>query len=109
MRWSLLLLVACATGQRGQTLGSDPFVDYTGDVPGATVMVIRKGDVVFRKSYGMANLEERIASTPQTHYRLASVTKQFTAAAILTLADRGTLSLDDRVTRFLPTLPENGI
>jgi CubicO group peptidase (beta-lactamase class C family) len=83
--------------------------DYTGDVPGASVIVIRNGDVVFRKSFGMANLEERIASMPQTHYRLASVTKQFTAAAILTLRDRGKLSLDDRITRFLPPLPENSI
>ena len=83
--------------------------DYSGDVPGASVLVVREGQVVFRQSYGMANLEERVASTPDTHYRLASLTKQFTAAAILTLAERGKLSLDDRATRFLQTLPENGI
>lgn len=81
--------------------------DYVGQVPGASVLVVRHGQVVFRQSYGMANLEERLASTPDTHYRLASLTKQFTAAAILILAERGKLTLDDRVTRFLPTLPEN--
>jgi CubicO group peptidase (beta-lactamase class C family) len=109
MRWSLLLLLACASGPRGQTLGSDSFTPYTGDVPGASVIVVRNGEIVFRQSYGMANLEERIQATQQTQYRLASLTKQFTAAAILTLADRGKLSLDDRITRFLPTLPEKGI
>ena len=78
--------------------------DYSGNVPGASVLVVREGQVVFRQSYGMANLEERVASTSDTHYRLASLTKQFTAAAILTLAERGRLSLDDPITRFLPEL-----
>lgn len=81
------------------------FHDFTGDVPGASVMVIRRGKVVLRKAYGMANLEERIATTSDTHYRLASVTKQFTAAAILTLADQKKLSIDDPVRRWLPSLP----
>ena len=63
--------------------------EYSGGVPGASVLVIRDGKVVVRKSYGMANLEERIAATPATNYRLASVTKQFTAVAILTLAKSG--------------------
>jgi CubicO group peptidase (beta-lactamase class C family) len=79
--------------------------DYSGNVPGASVIVVREGNVVFRKSYGMANLEEKIAATPSTHYRLASVTKQFTAAAILLLADQKKLSIDDPIKRFLPSLP----
>ena len=79
--------------------------DYAGDAPGASVVVVHHDKVVFQKSYGMANREERIASSPATHYRLASVTKQFTAAAILTLADRGKLSLDDPIRKYLPSLP----
>jgi CubicO group peptidase (beta-lactamase class C family) len=78
---------------------------YDGEGPGASVLVFRDGDVVLHKSYGFSNLEERVRATPSTHYRLASVTKQFTAAAILTLVDRGKLSLDDSIRRFLPTLP----
>jgi CubicO group peptidase (beta-lactamase class C family) len=74
---------------------------YSGGVPGASVLVVRDGKVVFSKSYGMANVEERIAATPDTNYRLASVTKQFTAAAILQLAKRGKLSLDDPITKYL--------
>jgi CubicO group peptidase (beta-lactamase class C family) len=79
--------------------------DYSGNVPGASVIVVRDDHVVFRKSFGLTNLEERSAATPSTHYRLASVTKQFTAAAILTLAQRGALSLDDPIRRWLPSLP----
>ncbi len=76
--------------------------DYTGDVPGASVIVVRAGEVLFRKSYGAANLEERIAATPDTNYRLASVSKQFTATAILFLAERGKVSLEDSITKYLP-------
>ena len=75
--------------------------NYAGDVPGASVLVVRDGKVVFRKSYGMANLEDRIAATPDTNYRLASMTKQFTAAAILMLAERGKLTLNDPITKYL--------
>ena len=81
------------------------FRDYSGAVPGASVIVVRGDRVVFRKSYGLANLEERIAATAETHYRLASVTKQFTAAAVLTLAQQEKLSLDDPIRRWLPSLP----
>jgi CubicO group peptidase (beta-lactamase class C family) len=79
--------------------------DYQGNVPGAGVLVVRQGQPVVRRAYGMANLEERIAATPQTNYRLASVSKQFTAASILLLAQDGRLKLDDRVKRYLPALP----
>ena len=71
--------------------------DYSGDVPGASVLVVLNGEVAFRKSYGMANLEERIAAIPATNYRLASVTKQFTAASILILG----IPLDDPITKYL--------
>jgi CubicO group peptidase (beta-lactamase class C family) len=80
----------------------DPLMrEYSGSVPGASVLVVRNGEVVFRRSYGMANLEEHIAATPDTNYRLASVTKQFTAAAILILAKQGKLSIDDPITKYL--------
>jgi CubicO group peptidase (beta-lactamase class C family) len=85
--------------------------DHQGNVPSASVLVVRDGTVVLRRSYGMADLEEPIASAPDTNYRLASVTKQFTAAAILLLAEEGKLSLNDAITKFLPSMPAyaNGI
>lgn len=105
-----LIVIAALTGCATQTTMNeiDPiFRDYVGSVPGASVIVLRGDDVVFRKAYGFANLEERAAATPATHYRLASLTKQFTAAAILTLADQRKLTLDDPVRRWLPSLPSH--
>ena len=78
---------------------------YGGNVPGASLLVVRDGSAVVRRSYGRSNLEDRIAATPETNYRLASVTKQFTAAAILLLSQDGKLSLDDPVKKWLPSLP----
>jgi CubicO group peptidase (beta-lactamase class C family) len=79
--------------------------DYTGNVPGASVLVLRDGAPLVRRSYGMADLEAQVAATPQTNYRLASVSKQFTAASILLLAEDGHLHLDDKVRDWLPSLP----
>jgi CubicO group peptidase (beta-lactamase class C family) len=58
-----------------------------------------------RAAYGLADMETRTPATPTTNYRLASVTKQFTAAAILLLAEDGRLKLEDRVRKWLPSLP----
>lgn len=106
------LLAACATGRDSMTQQIDALMrDYAGAVPGASVLVIRDGEPLVRRAYGFANLEERIAATPSTNYRLASVTKQFTAAAILLLAEDGRLRLDDPVRKWLPSLPDatNGV
>jgi CubicO group peptidase (beta-lactamase class C family) len=75
-----------------------------GDRPGASVLVFRNGEAAFRKAYGMADLEAGIAATPGTNYRLASVTKQFTAAAILRLVDMRWLSLEEKVRTHFPSL-----
>jgi len=80
--------------------------DYDGQVPGASVLVVRDGKPVVRRSYGLADLASATAASPVTNYRLASVSKQFTAASILLLAQDGRLRLDDPVRRWLPTLPD---
>lgn len=80
--------------------------DYTGDVPGASVLVLRDGEPVVRAGYGMSDMEAHTPATATTNYRLASVTKQFTAASILLLAEDGRLKLDDRVRKWLPSLPK---
>ncbi len=80
--------------------------DYQGPVPGASVLVLRDGRALLRRGYGLAVLEQGEAATPATNYRLASVSKQFTAAAILLLAEDGRLSLDDPLQRWLPGLPK---
>jgi len=82
------------------------FAAYTGsDVPGASVVVIRDGKVIVRRAYGMADLERRVAAAPETDYRLASVSKQFTAMAVMLLARDGKLRYDQPVRDFLPELP----
>ncbi len=78
---------------------------YQGAAPGASVLVIHRGRPVFRKAYGLADLEGHVPASPATNYRLASLTKQFTAAAILILVQDGRLSLDDPLRLWLPSLP----
>ena len=78
---------------------------YSGQVPGAAVVVSRDGVVVFHKGYGLADVEAGKPVTPATNFRLASVTKQFTATAIEILEERGKLSYDDPIVRWLPSLP----
>ena len=64
-------------------------------VPGATVIVIDQGEIVHKKGYGLANIEKKIPNTPGTIFRLGSVTKQFTAMAILQLHDKQLLEIMD--------------
>jgi CubicO group peptidase (beta-lactamase class C family) len=79
---------------------------YDGAGPGASLLIVRDGKPIVRRSYGFANLNDRTAATPDTNYRLASVSKQFTAAAILLLAEDGKLSLDDSLRKWFPSLPD---
>jgi len=76
--------------------------------PGASVAVIRDGKVIFAQGYGLADLEKKTSCRTNTNFRLASVTKQFTAMSVLILADRKKLSLDDRLTDFFPEFPAYG-
>jgi D-alanyl-D-alanine carboxypeptidase len=74
--------------------------------PAVSVAVIRAGrDTLVYRGYGLADVENDVPATPETVYRIGSVTKQFTAAAVLRLAEQNRLSLDDPILRHLPTLP----
>lgn len=81
---------------------------YDGAVPGAAVLVVQNGEPIVCRGYGLADLEAGARVTPATNFRLASVTKQFTAAAILLLAEDGRLGLDEPARRWLPVLPPAG-
>jgi len=81
---------------------------YTGDRPGAAVMVIKEGKVVFQKGYGLADLHQNIPVTVETNFRLASVTKQFTAMCIMILEERGKLSYDQNLRDIFPEFPPYG-
>ena len=70
-----------------------------------TVLVAQDGKVLLDKGYGFANLEWDIPNTPTTRFRLGSLTKQFTAASILLLEERGKLKIDDPVKKYMPDAP----
>jgi CubicO group peptidase (beta-lactamase class C family) len=78
------------------------------DAPGMSLLVIKDGKVLFKKAYGLADVEAKVPNTTATNFRLASVTKQFTAMAVLILVERGKLRLDSRLTDLLPDFPAYG-
>ncbi|HYV28725.1 MAG TPA: serine hydrolase domain-containing protein, partial [Candidatus Eisenbacteria bacterium] len=85
------------------------FKEYSrADSPGASVMIIQNGKVIVAKSYGLANVEDKIPCATNTDFRLASVTKQLTAMAVLILADHKKLSLEEHLTDFFPEFPAYG-
>jgi D-alanyl-D-alanine carboxypeptidase len=73
-------------------------------VPGASIAIVRDGKVVYLNAYGDARIEPKVAAKPEMRYSIGSISKQFTAAAILMLQEEGKLSLDDKVSKFVPDL-----
>ncbi len=72
---------------------------------GYAVAIARGDRIVFQKGYGLADIENGVAITPDTVFRVGSVTKQFTAVGILALVDQGKLSVNDRLSKYLPDYP----
>lgn len=111
----LTLVVVLAMGSPVTSLAQTPaarvdsiFAFATATTPGCAVAAIRNGAVEYAKGYGMADLEHDVAITTQTPFYMASVSKQFAAAAVNLLALDGKLSLDDDVRKTIPELPEYG-
>ncbi len=84
------------------------FADLTIESPGAAVVVVREGVVVFRAGYGAADLDHGIPITPSTVFDVASVSKQFGGFAVASLVEAGNLDLDAEVRQYLPELPDFG-
>lgn len=78
------------------------------DAPGASLAIIRDGEIVIARNWGLALLEPPTPAGPDTNYRIASMTKQFTAMCIMMLKERGKLSYDDPIARFFPDFPAIG-
>ena len=74
-------------------------------IPGLALVAIKNGEVVKMNGYGVANLEHDVPVTPDTVFALASVTKQFTATAIMRLVEQGLLKPDDQINKYLPRSP----
>lgn len=109
-----LVLVPVAAGANPGTAGVEAVVDGLfepvrgQDLPGAAVIVLSGGETVYAKAYGMADVELGVPNTLDTKMRLASVTKSFTALAVLRLAEQGRLRLDDRLSEYLPDFQSGG-
>lgn len=100
-----LLLAACAPMKQHEQDVNALMQRYQGDVPGASLLVVRDGKPLIRRGYGMANMEKGIKTGSETNYRLASITKQFIAASILLLREDSKLQLHDPIRKWLPELP----
>lgn len=81
---------------------------YMSENPGVTALVAKNGEVIYRKAVGKAHLELDVDMKPENVFELGSITKQFTAVAILMLIEQGKLGLDDEITKYLPDYPTQG-
>ena len=113
--FAFLAIVVCAlvAGVAQAPAVSESTVDeifsrWTNDSPGCAVGVARGGQPVLQKAYGMADLEHDVPNKAETIFEAGSVSKQFTAAAVLLLAAEGKLSLDDPARKYIPELPDYG-
>lgn len=107
----LLLSLVCqgAAGDERAAQVDGLFADYQGPgMPGAAVMVVRAGEPVLIRTYGLADVDRKVPIQPETNFRLASLTKQFTATAIMMLVARGELSLDATLPEVFEGFPDYG-
>ena len=81
---------------------------YPADGPGAAVVISENGQIVYRGARGLADVEAKRPITPQTVFRIGSITKQFSAAVVLQLAAEGKLKLSDPVSKYFPDYPQPG-
>jgi CubicO group peptidase (beta-lactamase class C family) len=108
---TVIYLAFCIGESQGQARFSAAAVDTylqsyvrTNNFAG-TVVVEKNGTILFQKAYGLADREHRVENTPATRFHIASMSMQFTAAAVLRLVDQGVIKLDDHVGEFVPGIP----
>ncbi len=111
----VLAAIAAGAGTRVPAYAQAPaaevdklFAKWSSSTPGCAVGVAVDGAPVLTKAYGMADLEHDVPNTPDTIFEAGSVSKQFTAAAVLLLVQDGKLSLDDPARKYIPELPDYG-
>lgn len=116
VRFAGLVVALVASAGRAQTLTPERAkqVDQVfakwdrADSPGCALGVYRGGQIIYKRGYGMEDLNEDVHITPGTVFHVASMSKQFTAASIVLLAQQGKLSLDDDLRKYIPELPDFG-
>jgi len=117
MKSKILLLMLCCTmvisakaQENKLTIEFDRIIneELSLNGAGATVLVSRQGEIIYNKAFGLANVELDVPMETDHVFRIGSITKQFTAIAILQLMEQGKLSLQDEITRFIPDYPLQG-
>jgi CubicO group peptidase (beta-lactamase class C family) len=78
------------------------------DSPGCALAIVKDGEIIYKRGYGMANLENNVPITPQSVFYIGSVSKQFVTMCMALLTQEGKLALDDNVRKYIPELPEYG-
>jgi len=105
---ALVLMLICCASATASGDGIDRYVEtqmrYL-HIPAVSLAVVRDGRIVKVKGYGLANIEANTAATPGTVYEIGSMTKQFTAAAVMMLVEEGKINLDDKITKYFPEAP----
>ena len=81
---------------------------FKSDGPGGAALIVKDGNILYRKAFGMASLELGVEMKPEHVFRIGSITKQFTACAILKLAEEGKLDLQDDITKYIEDYPTHG-
>ncbi len=109
MRWLIASLLVCCAGA---ALAQDPVNAFmhpemqARHIPGCSIAIVHGGKIDFQGGYGLADVENEVAATPQTIYELGSITKQFTATLIMILVEQNELALDRHAADYLPELPK---
>ena len=111
MKKLIILLLLFPTIIIAQTNQQKLFEDYMNAESGlrqfnGVVLVSQKGKTIYQKAFGLADMEWNVPNTNQTKFRIGSVTKQFTASCILQLAEKGKLSLDDKLSKYISDYPK---
>ena len=81
---------------------------YPANKPGVSFLIAKDGKTIYRKAFGMANLELHVPMKPENVFEIGSITKQFTAVSILMLEEQGKLAVHDEITKFIPDYPTKG-
>ena len=106
----LILILSFQLAAKSSTKKIDQILNnlFEQDSPGGVALIVKDGKTIYRKAFGMANLELAVKMTPDFIFRVGSVTKQFTAAAIIQLAEQGKLDLTAEINQYLKDYPTQG-
>lgn len=108
--FSFLFLISALSNAQDITSELDALMgkQFKEHEPGAVALVVKNGTPIYRKAFGMADLEHTIQMAPEHVFGIGSMTKQFTAVAILMLVEQGSISLEDSITKFITDYPAKG-